>query len=330
LLAGVSVGLMTARRTPSELTRFLLTRGLWLIFVEVFIIATAVTFSPLGTAQAGELIFVPMQVIWAIGASMVALSGLQLLGRKACLILGLGIVAGHNLLDRVWPTSNLMDQHWPLWVILHSQMTLHAGPFLLLFIYPLLPWVGVMTLGFGISRVFELPKDRRNSLLLWAGLAVTAGFVLLRAIGIYGDPNPWRIHPGELTATVISFLNTTKYPPSLLYLLMTLGPSAVLCSLADRTTGAVKNVLVMYGRVPFAFYVAHFYLIHLLSLGLGLLQGFRLRQMMTIFLFYPTGYGLGLPGVYAVWALVVVSLYPFCRYVARLKARRRDWWLSYV
>jgi len=330
LLAGVSVGLMTARRTPSQLTRFLLTRGMWLVFVEIFVIATAVTFSPFGMAQAGGLVFVPMQVIWAIGASMVVLSGLQRLGRGACLYLGLGIVAGHNLLDWVWPASNMQDLHWPVWVALHSEMSLRVGPFLLLFIYPLLPWVGVMLVGFGISRIFELAKDRRDSLLLWAGVATTAGFVLIRAIDHYGDPNPWRVHPGALTATIISFLNTTKYPPSLLYLMMTLGPSAVLCSQADRITGGVKNILVMYGRVPFAFYVAHFYLIHLLSVLLGVLQGFHFRQMMTIFLYYPTGYGLGLPGVYAVWALVVVLLYPFCNYVARLKARRRDWWLSYV
>jgi uncharacterized membrane protein len=330
ILAGVSAGLMTARRTPNQLTQFLFTRGLWLIFVEVFIVATAVTFSPLGLAHAGGLIFVPMQVIWAIGASMVALSALQRLGRKACLALGVAIVAGHNLLDLVWPASRLQDQQWPAWVALHSQMSLHVGPFLFLFIYPLLAWVGVMSLGFGISVVFELPADRRNVLLLWAGLAITAGFVVLRAVGIYGDPNPWHIHPGVLTATVISFLNTTKYPPSLLFLMMTLGPSAVLCSRADRITGVVKNVLVMYGRVPFAFYVAHFYLIHLLSMLLGVLQGFHAGQMKTIFLYFPQGYGLRLPGVYAVWALVVVLLYPFCRYVAGVKARRRDWWLSYV
>jgi uncharacterized membrane protein len=330
LLAGVSVGLMTARRTPNQVTQFLFTRGLWLIFVEIFIVATAVTFSPFGLAHAGGLIFVPMQVIWAIGSSMAVLSVLQRLGRKACFALGLAIVAGHNLLDLVWPASKLQDLQWPAWVALHSQMSLHAGPFLFLFIYPMLAWVGVMALGFGISAVFELPAERRNLFLLWAGVAATAGFVILRAIGIYGDPSPWHIQPGAHVATVISFLNTTKYPPSLLYLLMTLGPSAVLCSLADRITGAVKDTLVMYGRVPFAFYLAHFYLIHVLSILLGVLQGFRVGQMITIFRFYPNGYGLRLPGVYAVWALVVIMLYPFCRYVASVKARRRDWWLSYV
>ncbi len=330
LLAGVSVGLMTARRSQNQLTRFLLTRGLWLIFVEIFIIATAETFSPFGIAQVGGLIFVPMQVIWAIGSSMVALSALQRLGRKACFALGFAIVAGHNLLDRVWPASKLPDQQWPAWVALHSQMSLHLGPYLFLLIYPLLAWIGVMTLGFGISGVFELPAERRYQLLLWPGVAITAGFVILRALGVYGDPSAWHLQPGANVATALSFLNTTKYPPSLLYLMMTLGPSAVLCSLADRMPAAVKSVLITYGRVPFAFYVAHFYLIHLLSVLLGMLQGFRPGQMMTVFRFYPAGYGVGLPGVYAAWALVVVLLYPLCRCVGSVKSKRRDWWLSYV
>ena len=321
---------MTARRSPQELTRFLFTRGVWLVFVEIFIVATGETFAPFGLAQAGGLIFVPMQVIWAIGSSMIALSVLQRLGRKRCLALGAAIVAGHNLLDYVWPASKLGDQHWPFWVIFHSQMSAHYGPFFFIFIYPLLPWIGVMTLGFGISMVFELPAERRNAVLLWAGVAMTAGFIALRAARVYGDPSPWQIHAGAFSRVVISFLNTTKYPPSLEYLLMTLGPAAILCSRADRITGGLKSVLVTYGRVPFAFYVAHFYLIHALSVLLGLLQGFRLHQMMTVFLFHPDGYGLSLPGVYAVWVVVVVSLYPLCRYVAGLKARRRDGWLSYV
>jgi hypothetical protein len=128
----------------------------------------------------------------------------------------------------------------------------------------------------------------------------------------------------------MDFLNTTKYPPSLEFLLMTFGPSAILCAVADRITGRIKDGLVIFGRVPFAFYVAHVALIHTLSVLLGLVQGFRLDQMMTIFLFYPSGYGVPLLAVYVVWAFVIALLYPFCRWVASLKARRRDWWLSYV
>jgi uncharacterized membrane protein len=330
LLAGVSAGLMSARKRPGELARFLLTRGVWLVFVEIFVIATLTTFSPVGIAAIGGLVFVSMQVIWAIGASMVVLAGLQRLGRRACLAIGIAIAALHNLLDPIWPASKLADQQWPAWVALHSQMSLHVGPFLLRFAYPLLPWIGVMALGFGISRVFEQTPARRDSILFRSGVVLTAGFLLIRAIGIYGDPNSWKVQPAGVAASVMSFLNTTKYPPSLDYLLMTLGPAAILCSLADGMSGALKDILVMFGRVPFAFYVAHFFLIHLFSVLFGVIQGFAVRQMMTNFRFYPKTYGVSLPAVYAVWALVILLLYPYCRWVASVKARRRDWWLSYV
>jgi len=330
LLAGVSAGLIAARKSRGDLARFLFTRGVWLVMVEIFIVSTLGTFSPGGIAEAGGRIFVSMQVIWAIGASMVALSGLQWLGRRACFVLGIAIVAGHNLLDPIWPASKLVDQQWPLWVALHSQMAIPVGPFLFRFAYPLLPWIGVMALGFGISEIFEQPAARRNTILLRAGAALTAGFLLLRAIVGYGDPNPWQMQPAGMTDTVMDFLNTTKYPPSLDYLLMTLGPAAIVCSFADRMTGAIKRVLVMFGRVPFAFYVAHFFLIHLLSVFLGMMQGFTVHQMMTTYRFYPKGYGIGLPWVYVVWAVVVFLLYPLCRWVAAVKARRRDWWLSYI
>jgi uncharacterized membrane protein len=330
LLAGVSAGLIGERKGRGELARFLFTRGVWLIFVEVFIVSTLGTFSPWGIEGVGGRVFLSMQVIWAIGASMVVLSGLQWLGRRACFVLGVAIIAGHNLLDPIWPASKLADQQWPLWVALHSQMAIQVGPFLFRFAYPLLAWIGVMSLGFGISEVFEQPAARRNAILLRSGVALTAGFLLVRAIVSYGDPNPWQMQPAGMTATVMDFLNTTKYPPSLDYLLMTLGPAAILCSFADRISGTIKDVLVMFGRVPFAFYVAHFFLIHLLSVFLGVMQGFTVHQMMTTYRFYPKGYGIGLPWVYGVWVLVVLILYPFCRWVASVKARRRDWWLSYV
>jgi len=159
---------------------------------------------------------------------------------------------------------------------------------------------------------------------------MTVAFIALRAIDVYGDPNPWQSQARGVVATVMDFLNTTKYPPSLDFLLMTLGPSAVVCALADRIENPLKNGLVTFGRVPFAFYVAHVALIHTLSVLLGLAQGFDLSQMMTIFLFYPSGYGVPLAGVYVAWAVVIASLYPFCRWMVAVKARRRDWWLSYL
>jgi uncharacterized membrane protein len=330
LLAGTSAGLMAARKEPRELGRFLLTRGAWLILVECVVISTALTFAPFGLASLGGRVLVTMQVIWAIGASMIVLAGAQFLGRRACLVLGLVIACGHNLLDGAWPRPGLFELGAPLWVALHAQMAVTAGPFMFIFVYPLLPWIGVMLIGYGIAGVFELPAERRDALLLRAGLALIAGFLVLRALDGYGDPTHWQAHPAGTTETIIRFLNTTKYPPSLQFLLMALGPAAVLCAYADRITGPVKDALVTFGRVPFAFYVTHFFLLHALSIGLGVAQGFDARQLTTSFMLYPPGYGLSLAGVYAVWVLVVALMYPLCRWVAGVKSRRRDWWLSYL
>jgi uncharacterized membrane protein len=330
LLAGVSAGLMSARRTPADLARFLFTRGLWLIAVEWLVVSTFATFAPGGIPQVGGQVLVTMQVIWVIGASMIVLSGAQLLGRHTCLFIGALVIAGHNLLDPIWPKTGLLEQNWPIWAALHSQMSISAGPFLFTFVYPLLPWAGVMLFGFGVAMLFERPEAARDASLMKWGLALTTAFLVLRALDVYGDPNPWEPQPRGTVATVIDFLNTTKYPPSLEFLLMTLGPAAVLCAFADRIHSGVKGVLTTFGRVPFAFYIAHVVLIHALSVLLGVAQGFRASQFMTLFMFYPQGYGIPLPGVYVVWAVVIVALYPFCRWMARVKARRRDWWLSYV
>jgi len=330
LLAGTSAGLMSARKSKSELARFLLSRGIWLIVVECLVISTALTFAPSGMAQLGGQTLVILQVIWVIGASMVVLSGAQLMGRRACFATGMVIVLCHNLLDAFWPEGNQLNQTLPLWVSLHAPMSWSLGPFMFSVSYPLLPWVGVMLLGFGLAGVFELPATRRNAVLLRSGIIATALFIAVRALDIYGDPNTWQPQEGGLTRTVIDFLNTTKYPPSLSFLLMTLGPAAIVCVLADRVTGPIKEAFVTLGRVPFAFYVSHFFLIHTSSVVLGVIQGFKASQFLTLFVFYPEGYGVSLPAVYAIWMVVVVALYPFCRYVAAVKTRRRDWWLSYL
>ena len=329
-LAGVSAGLMVARRSPADLFRFLLTRGLWLIFIEVFVISTAVTFSPGGIAELGGKTLMFMQVIWAIGSSMVLLAFAQFLGRRVCLILGAAIVLGHNALDGVWPAANgLLDTSPPLWAALHTPMSKIAGPFHMLFLYPMLPWLGVMLLGFGASGLFERDAAARRSGLLRWGLAITALFFVLRALDVYGEPNHWEGHERSL-ATFFDFLNTSKYPPSLLFLAMTLGPAAVLCAFAESWRGFFKDAFVMFGRVPFAFYVAHFYLLHLMSVLLGVMQGFPAAKLFTFPIFYPQGYGVSLPLVYVGWALAIALLYPFCRWVAGVKARSRAWWLSYV
>jgi uncharacterized membrane protein len=330
-LAGVSAGLMTGRRDPASLGAFLLRRGLWILAVEWFVIATALTFAPFGLPETGGRVLVVLQTLWAIGGSMVVLSAAQFLGRPACLALGVAIVVGHNLLDPVWPmVMNPFEQGPPFWVALHTQLSFVVGPYFVLVAYPLLPWVGVMLLGFGASAVFQLEPAVRTRRLTLAGLAAIAAFLVMRASHGYGDPNPWMVQAAGTLSTILDFMNVSKYPPSLLFVLATLGPATVFCAYADRLPPAVGNVLVTYGRAPFAFYVAHFYVIHVLSVGLGVLQGFQASQMLTIMLFFPKGYGVSLPIVYVIWIAVVVSLYPLCRWVSDVKARRMDWWLSYL
>jgi len=189
-LAGTSAGLMAARKAPAVLARFLLTRGVWLIFVEIFLISTAATYAPGGIEQLGGKTLAFMQVIWAIGASMVVLSALQFLGRKVCLALGVSIVLGHNALDGHWPVAaSILDTSPPLWAALHVSMSKVIGPFHALFLYPLLPWLGVMLLGFGASVLFEREADARRRALIGWGFGVTALFLVLRLVDGYGESN---------------------------------------------------------------------------------------------------------------------------------------------
>ena len=329
-LAGVSAGLMSSRKSPGELARFLALRGLWLILIEVLVISTAATFAPGGIPELGGRTYLGLQVIWAIGASMIVLSGMQFLGPRTCLAAGLLIVFGHNALDAVWPPPSMTGSTGPLWAVLHARQAYAVGPFWIFFSYPLLPWTGIMLVGYAAAGLFKTEETPRNRRLIRIGAALVIGFVLLRAFNVYGDPHAWQLFPDNLSGSIMSFFAVTKYPPSLLYTLATLGPAAIVCGCADRLPGALRNVLLQYGRAPFAFYVAHFYLIHTLCVLLGTAQGFEAQQMFTHYRFYPKGYGVGLGGVYLGWILVVVLLYPLCRYVTAVKARRTDWWLSFL
>jgi uncharacterized membrane protein len=329
-LAGTSAGLMARRRSPAELASFLLTRGLWLIVLEVLVISTAASFAPTGVDGFGGRIYIHLQVIWVIGASMVILAGAQFLGRRACLAIGAAIVLGHNLLDAIWPAAMTSASTAPLWAVLHSRQFYDVGPFAIYFNYSLLPWIGVMFLGYGAAGPFELPAQQRDQRLLRIGVSLVIAFILLRALNVYGDPHPWAVDVNRTAASIMSFLATTKYPPSLLYLLMTLGPAAILCAFGDRFRGAIKDALVTLGRAPLAFYITHFYLIHVGAILVGIAQGFSAEQFLTPYRFFPKGYGVSLLGVYLIWITLVVILYPLCRWVAAVKARRQDWWLSYV
>jgi uncharacterized membrane protein len=329
-LAGTSAGLMASRRSPKELASFLLTRGLWLILLELLVISPTWTFAPTGVAEFGGRTYVALQVIWVIGAGMVILAGAQVLGRRACLAIGAAIVLGHNLLDAIWPAASSTGNTAGLWAVLHARQLYEIGPFRIFFSYPLLPWIGIMLVGYGAAGLFELPAKQRVERLLRIGLGLVIAFILVRALNVYGDPQPWVPDPNRTAASFMSFLGTTKYPPSLLYILMTLGPAAIACAFAERLRGPIKDVLVTFGRAPLAFYIAHLYLIHVAAMLLGIAQGFEAQQFLTHYRFFPKGFGVGLPGVYLIWIMVVAILYPLCRWVAAVKARRQDWWLSYL
>ena len=318
-LAGASAWIAGTRRTPGELARFLVTRGLWLVLLEVTVISFGWYFTSRWTMGAIA------QVIWVIGLSMVVLAGLIRLPRPAIAGFGLALVLGHNLFDGVAPER--FGALEPLWRLLHVQGPLGVAP--LLVVYPLVPWAGVMALGFvaGPLVFSQKPGDARR--LAWIGALLIAGFVALRALDVYGNPSP-RLVEGGATLVAMSFLNLSKYPPSLLFLLMTLGPALVALTLLRRANGPLAGVMVTFGRVPFLFYVVHIYLVHALTVAIGMLQGRTAAEMRVLFLSLPEGYGVGLPMVYVLWLALVASLYPLCRRYAELKARSRAWWLSYL
>jgi uncharacterized membrane protein len=297
------------------------------------VVSTAISFAPFGHPAFGGKTFLLLQVIWAIGVSMIVLGLCQFFGRSACLGLGALIVLGHNALDGIWPTAESFGEAGPpLWIGLHSFFIKTIGPFFVINAYPVVPWIGIILLGFGSAMLFEMPApERKRALILW-GVVLTLGFVVLRALDVYGDPNPWESQPGGAVRTLLDFLNTTKYPPSLSFTLMTLGPAAIFCAYAQSWRGWLKDTLVMYGRVPFAFYIAHWYLIHTLCVLLGVIQGFPASALLTVpgGGAFPADYGLPLAGVYLVWLLVVAALYPWARWIAGIKSRSRAWWLSYV
>ncbi|HET9447470.1 MAG TPA: heparan-alpha-glucosaminide N-acetyltransferase domain-containing protein [Steroidobacteraceae bacterium] len=321
-LAGVSAFLYGNRgRTKAEVARFLLTRGLWLMIIELTVVRLAWTFNL-------SYDFVFMQVIWAIGCAMVALAALIYLPRWTVATFALTMIFGHNLLDGVQP-----DGTWRwLWVMTHSTGTLRPTPGMeIMAIYPLIPWVAVMAAGYALAPVFLQPEEQRRRTLLKIGSAVTVGFVVLRATNLYGDPAPWSVQDGFLP-TVLSFINCEKYPPSLLYLAMTIGPGLILLGLFKDASSGLARVIVAIGRVPFLFYVAHIVLLHVMAVVVAHLTvgdiGWLFRHMPAFH--KPEDYGLTLPAVYALWIVALALLYPMCRWFGALKQRRKEWWLSYL
>jgi len=258
---------------------------------------------------------------------MVAMAALIHVPRAILAAASLATIAAHNLLDGIRPQA--FGVLAPLWHILHVPG--FAVPGTLFIGYPLIPWVAVMALGFVLADVYRWEPARRRRMLVAAGLAATLAFVVLRALNGYGNPAPWT-QQRTPALTVASFLNVAKYPPSLQFLLMTLGPISVALALAEVARGRIATWLSVIGRVPLFFYVVHIYLAHALGMLLALAQGGVLRRIPVVTDpgSLPPWFGVPLPGVYAFWAVTVVLMYFACRWFAEVKGRRREWWMRYL
>jgi uncharacterized membrane protein len=325
LLAGAGAWLARGRgRSRRQVSWFLVTRGLWLLVLEF-------TVARLGWQFNLDYGYTSALVFWALGWSMIALAGLSLLPVPLVAALAVAMVAGHNLFDPV-EASALGAWSW-LWIVLHQPDTLTLAPGVRLFVlYPLVPWIGVMAAGYALGGLLDRSVAVRDRRLVRLGVALTTGFLLLRAANLYGDPSPWSTQ-SEWWRTGLSFLNTTKYPASLLFILMTLGPALALLPALERWRGRVAEAIVTLGRVPLFFWLLHVPLIHSIALGLSAVRygeviPWLVRNPPTPL---PQGYGYSLAVVYAVTAAVVVLLYPVCAWFARVKQRRREWWwLAYL
>jgi len=346
-LAGTGAFLALGRgKALGEISHFFWTRGLWLIVLECTLLSYVWTFVP------GMV--VGFSVITCLGSCMILMALLVRLPLKWLATFGLAVIAFHNLTDRIGPEQ--FGRFAWLWSILHvpGPMTIPATQLMLFVLYPLVPWIGVMAVGYAFGSILRRPPAERQRVTLVIGIATVAVFVLLRVTGLYGNltptllssgqqfgvqvsPGPWQHFP-QTGLTIISFLNVAKYPPSLQYLLMTLGPMLIVLALLDRVTqGGRLNSLgrwtLVFGRVPLFYYVLHIFALHLLAVVVALAC-----HQSTDWLLHgafwaapnPPGYGHGLPFVYGMWALVVVLLYFPCAWFAELKTRRKDWWLSYL
>jgi len=323
LLTGTGARLSLPRKGRAGLSRYLLTRGLWLVVLEPVVVRCLVYQFNF------DFHVTLLLILWALGWSMVLLSALIWLPAWAIAAFGLVMVAGHNVLDVVRSTN-------PLWLILHGRgIAFSYTDHVVLVIYPLIPWVGVTAIGYALGGIYEWDRERRRAWLLRAGMATVAAFLVIRGINVYGDPSPWKAQASAVF-TVLSFINTTKYPASLLFLMMTLGPALLFLRAIDGGTPSVLRPARTLGRVPLFYYLGHFTLIHALAAVICLVRYGSMWYMFTSpdlanFPFTsPPNWGYALPMVWTWWILVVVALYPLCRWYAGVKTRRQDWWLGYL
>ena len=328
LLTGTGAYLAARRRPRPDLSRYLLTRGLWLLLLDAVILRC------LGWQFNFDYHVTILNVLWALGWSMIALSALVFLPVRIVGWFGVIMIAAHNLLDPIRPSA--FGWLAPIWSILHVQSVILNRPgHVVLVAYPLIPWIGVTAAGYALGSVFEWDRERRSRLLLRMGVGLVIAFVVLRGINIYGDPSRWTAQRSAVY-TVLSFLNTTKYPPSLLFLLMTLGPALIVLRAFDRRTPGLFPPVRTIGQVPMFYFVAHILAIHGLAVVVSWLRYGAVHWMFEspdlghFPITEPPGWPLGLAAVYLIWVCLVIALYPLCRWYAGVKARSRSPWLSYL
>ncbi len=326
-LSGVSVFLAFKKDQDLKKTqRFLWTRGIWLILLEYTIINFAIWFDPYYRT-------ILSQVIAAIGFGFIILSFLIRWPSKSILISGLIILLGHNVLQNIAVPSQPWVQ--ALWTIVYKNGIIPMGADRIFFInYPLIPWLGIMMTGFGIGYIFLFEQAKRKQWLLKIGLSALVFFVCFRTFNIYGDPSPWSPQSNMLFS-VFSFINVTKYPPSMLYALITLGIMFLLLYIVDGNQNKFLDKIIVFGKVPLFYYILHWYLIHILMLLLMFIQGYSLQDLnfATFGFGRPTEgeSGLNLLGVYVTWVIVILCLYPLCKWYGTYKATHPEkWWLRYL
>jgi uncharacterized membrane protein len=327
MLAGISASLYGAKKTTRQLARFLFKRGLWLVFAELFIVTLGWTFNP------GYPVF-NLQVIWAIGICMIVLSAMVFMDLRLILLTGLLLICCHNLLDGVHVTGSGPLAF--LWAVLHDPADITIGTRSFFIHYPVLPWIGIMATGYFLGQFYQPQYNPqvRKKLLFLLGTGSLLLFFFFRSVNSYGDPAHWS---GQKTLifSALSFMNVTKYPPSFLYTLVTIGPALLFLAFAERPLNRITAKIAVLGRVPMFYYVIHLFLIHALAIVGVMIAGYpaavmilsdRVNRVAAL-----RGYGFGLPVVYLVWLTVILLLYPLCKRFDRYKRAniRRRWWLSY-
>lgn len=323
-LAGTSAWLTGVRKGKKALSKFLITRGIWLVFLEI-------TFVNFGISFDVHFGFIMLQTIWALGISMIFLSFLIYLPKRVLLILALSIIVFHNTLDGIHAEGN--DLKAFLWAALHDSKLFKFGDFQIFLLYPVLSWIGVMSAGYCFGELYtRFDITKRKKILIYLGTACILLLIIIRLTNWYGDASKWS-HQANPVFTYLSFINTTKYPPSLLYILMTIGPGILFLGFTEKPLNKLGNIISIYGKVPMFYYVCHFYILHLTSLIAGLLSGYSVNQMVYG---EPGGqalqnFGYKLWIVYAIWLIVVALLYPLCKRYAKYKFNHPEkWWLSYL